>query len=84
MAAIREFSDQSVRSSRALARQTSLPVLGSIPVIITWKDRKRTRYKRAGAVFILLDVLIGAVAGFHFYVMDLDVLWAKILRRFVE
>jgi succinoglycan biosynthesis transport protein ExoP len=81
LAAVREFLDQSVRSSRALTARTSLPVLGSVPEIITWKDRKRTRYKRFGVVIVLLDMLIGAVVVFHFYVMDLNVVLAKILRR---
>ena len=81
MAALREFSDQSVRSAKVLARETALPVLGTIPEIVTRGDRKRLRLKRIGLVIAVLAVLIGTVAVFHFFVMDLDVVWAKILRR---
>ena len=81
VAALREFSDQSVRSAKVLARETALPVLGTIPEIVTRGDRKRLRLKRIGLVIAVLAVLIGTVAVFHFFVMDLDVVWAKILRR---
>jgi polysaccharide chain length determinant protein (PEP-CTERM system associated) len=81
VAAIREFSDNSVRSATVLARERGLPVLGSIPEIVTWGDKKRLRTKRAAIAVGMLLGIVAAIALFHFFVMDLDVLWAKILRR---
>jgi polysaccharide chain length determinant protein (PEP-CTERM system associated) len=80
--AIKEFSDTSVRSIRTLAKETALPVLGGIPEIVTWRDKKRLRMKRMTLIFILLIVIAVCIAVFHFFVMDLDVFWAKVLRRF--
>jgi len=82
VAAIKEFSDTSVRSIRILAKETALPVLGGIPEIVTWRDKKRLRMKRMTLIFILLIVIAACIAVFHFFVMDLDVFWAKVLRRF--
>jgi polysaccharide biosynthesis transport protein len=80
-ASIREFSDRSVRSAKELSRATALPVLGNIPEIVTWGDRKRLRIRRVWLVVAGLAVMLAAIAAFHYFVMDLDVLWAKILRR---
>ncbi len=82
MVSLKEYADQSVRSVEALARETGYPVLTSIPEIFTANDiacmkRKRTTW----AISALLAVIVG-IAVFHFLIMDLDVLWAKLARRF--
>jgi polysaccharide biosynthesis transport protein len=46
-AALREFSDDSVRDSRRLSRATPFPVLVGIPRIETRGDIARRRWKRA-------------------------------------
>lgn len=82
VAALKEYSDTSVRSVSTLAKETALPVLGSIPEIITWRDKKRQRIKWMTLACGLLIVIAVGIAVFHFFVMDLDVFWAKVLRRF--
>jgi polysaccharide biosynthesis transport protein len=82
VAAIREFSNRSIRSAHVLAKETALPVLGSIPEIVTWGDLKRQRIKRVVLAIGMFAVIAGVIVVFHFYVMDLDVLWIRILRRF--
>lgn len=80
-AAIKESGDSTVRSADQLARAALFPVLGSIPVIVTEKDlarQKRDRLIRAGSAVV---ALVALVSLFHFFVMDLDVLWAKIARK---
>lgn len=80
-AAIRESGDFSVRSSDQLARETGLTVLVGIPDIVTGIDvarKKRKRYYQAAAA---VGALVAMVALFHFFVMDLDILWAKIQRK---
>lgn len=81
MVSLKEFSDQSVRSVEALAKATGYTVLASIPEIFTGKDIARMKRKRAAAAYSALAVLIVCVAVFHFFIMDLDVLWAKLARR---
>ena len=81
VASIREASDRSVRSAKLLAAETSLPVLASIPEIVTWGDKKRERTRRVALGIAMVVLVIAGIAVFHFLVMDLDILWAKVLRR---
>jgi len=80
-AALKESTDDTVRTPEALARATSFPVLAGIPEIVTGKDIARHKKRRelllagAAVAFVLFVML------FHFVVMDLDVLWAKVMRR---
>ncbi len=81
LAAIREQGDDIVRTPENLARATSYPVLASIPEIVTWQEIISMKNKRKqvfiGALcFILVSPLI-----FHFLIMDLDIFWAKVLRK---
>lgn len=80
-AALREFTDQSVRSTDALSRETAIPVLTTIPRIMTEKDRSLQRMQRTGVVVGGVALVAIAVVAFHFLVMDLNVFWAKVMRR---
>jgi polysaccharide chain length determinant protein (PEP-CTERM system associated) len=81
LASLREFSDQSVRSPEALAEATSMLVLGSVTEIVTHEDKAGKRRSRI-SYFILVILLIACgVLAFHFLVMDLDVFWARLMRR---
>lgn len=80
-ASLREHFDQSARDAEALAKATGFAVLASIPDILTSQDMIRMKKKRivltaSIVVFILIGVLI-----FHFFIMDLDVFWARMTRR---
>ena len=78
---LREVSDQSVRSVRGLVMSTGSPVLASIPEIVTPSDRIHTRLKRVSLVAGVLLVVLAGLAAFHFLVMDLNIFWAKVMRR---
>jgi polysaccharide biosynthesis transport protein len=81
LAAIREAGDQAVRSADELALLTGLPVLATIPEIVTVKDirgNKRNWLVFLGAAALALVVVI---ALFHFFVMDLDIFVAKVSRK---
>ena len=81
LAAVREFMDQSVRKPDQLTAATGFPVLGAIPAIITAADRRRLRIKRAVTLAATCAaVAIGTIA-FHYWVMDLYVLWARVSRK---
>jgi polysaccharide chain length determinant protein (PEP-CTERM system associated) len=81
-AALCEFGDRSVHDVGALAAGTGLPVLGAIPVIMTIGDHRRIKIRRMAAASAVGLVLIVGVLAFHFWVMDLNVFWAKLGRRF--
>ncbi|MBA4417631.1 MAG: chain-length determining protein [Syntrophus sp. (in: bacteria)] len=80
---LREFMDQSVRNERDLYAIIQIPVLASIPEIIT--DRERTlRGKRK--VIMLIGTAVSVVVGIfvlHFFVLDLNILWARLVRKFM-
>ncbi len=80
-ASLREFSDYSVRTADALAMATSFPVLATIREIVTVKDQRRKKTRRIIQVSATTAILIGAVVIFHLFIMDLDIFWAKLMRR---
>ena len=81
MASMKEFSDQAVRKSETLVSTTSFPVLAGIPEIITAKDITRKRRNYLIVVFGCIVIIAACVTAFHFWVMDLNVCWAKVMRR---
>ena len=80
-ALLREFSDSSFRDMESLFRTTGIPVLTVIPEIITRKDRALKFKKRILTAVVLVFFAGGAVYLFNVFVMDIDVLWVRILRR---
>ncbi len=81
LAGAREYLDQSVRSAEALARATGVAVLVSVPEILTARDLEAIRKRRRMTVrIVILAVLVG-IGFFHFFIMDLNVFWAKLMRR---
>ena len=81
IAALLEFADQSVRTADLLTRETSFPVLSTIPYIQTDRDRQKKRTRRVLFFVGFVIVCIAAVVAFHFLVMDLNVFWAKLMRK---
>lgn len=79
--AIREFTDQSIRSVDQLAALTDTPVFTGIPPIITAAEHSRKRRRSLFTWGLIFLLLVLAVVVFHFFVMDLDIFWAKVGRR---
>ena len=82
-ASLREFSDRSLKNIDELLMVGFVPVMGSIPEIVTAGDRKKKWILLISIVLLSLLVLILGVWGFHLFVMDLDVFWAKLIRKLV-
>jgi len=80
-ASMREYSDQSARSVAALASLTGFPVLGAIPEIVTWKDRLRASRRRWIIIVSTAAAIVLTVVIVHLFIMDLDVFWARLMRR---
>jgi len=81
-AALREFSDQSVRDIRRLSAAAPFPVLAAIPEIVTRRDIIRKRLKRVFVSVAVIVIVAGCVTAFHLFVMNLNVFWARLLLRF--
>jgi succinoglycan biosynthesis transport protein ExoP len=80
-ASLREFTDHAIRDSIGLALATGYPVLASIPEIITEEDIRLKRRKRVIMIVALVLSVITGLIVFHFLVMDLNVFWAKLMRK---
>jgi polysaccharide biosynthesis transport protein len=80
-ASLREYSDQSVRSGEALTKATGFPVLASIPDILNQEDLTRIKKKRTTWIVSTAAVIVVGIVVFHFFIMDLDVLWARMMRK---
>jgi len=81
VAAVREQSDQTARTPEQLAYATSFPVLAAIPFILTWQDELQRKIRRRNGAIALVVVLVLLPIAFQFLVMDLDVFWARLMRR---
>jgi hypothetical protein len=84
MASLREFSDRSVMDVDSLMLAGFMPVLGSIPEIVTQGDQTKKRATRLGAVLVIMIALVAGVLAFDMFVMDLDIFWVKLMRKFVQ
>jgi polysaccharide biosynthesis transport protein len=82
-AAAREFSDKRIHDLEVLQRLSRFPVISIIPAIISEAEVAARRKRR---VVLWVAGMCGAIAiilAVHFFVMDLDIVYAK-LGRLVE
>lgn len=80
-ALLREFADKSFHSPESLQMAINLPLLTEIPVIVTTDDRKSVRRRRLLLAASTVCLLIVAVSAIHFLYMDINVVFAKVMRR---
>lgn len=78
-----EHADKSIRDVASLERICGNRLLSVIPKIITEKDRILARRKKAALCTGTVVGVVVVICAFHFLVMDLYVLSAKI-ERFVQ
>ena len=81
MAAFREFTDTSIRNENDLALMASFPVLGGVPYLETASERSRKKRRRIILTISVFAAIIAGILIFHFFIMDLDIFWAKLSRR---
>ena len=80
-ASVKEYTDNSVRGADELALATNFPVLAGIPEISSSKDIIRQRRMGLIKIAAVLVAFIGGLLVFHFFIMDLNIFWAKLMRR---
>jgi polysaccharide chain length determinant protein (PEP-CTERM system associated) len=78
---LHEVTDRSARRAEDLTMAFPFPVLAEVPEIVTLEDALR-RTNRAKIIFGAAALLVVVmVISIHFFVMDLDILWARAARR---
>ena len=80
-AALQEASDRFAWKAEDLARTIPFPVLAEIPEIVTLEDelQRKKRLKitvASGLLFIVVSVLL-----IHLFVMDMDIVWLRVMRH---
>lgn len=83
-AALREAIDQTVHSARDVIRVMQVPMLAVLPALpspVLMRRRSRLRWIAATGALVLVGV---ALAGFHNFVMPIDVAWYGLLRRLTQ
>ncbi len=80
--AARESLDGSVRGPSDIRALLQVPALASIPIIVTSDDRARRRRFRLYSWGGTVSATPVAIAGLHFFIKPLDVVWSLLLRRF--
>lgn len=81
LTAVLEITDDTIRDGKALHIATHVPVLSVIPVI--YNDRDLSGQKKQQRMNALLGVAVLVIVPviFHFFVMDMYVFWAKLMRK---
>jgi polysaccharide chain length determinant protein (PEP-CTERM system associated) len=82
LVALKEFSDLTVRKPEILTMATGFPVLALLPEIVTPSDRRELLKKKLTLTVASVMAFVIIVVVFHFFVMDLDIFWARIGRKF--
>lgn len=80
-ASLLESLDASIRGTKSLAQLSRVPVLAAIPYMENAQDRGRKRKVKFTGWIVGVVVFLVAISILHFFIMPLDVLWYKILRR---
>ncbi|WP_027182957.1 GumC family protein [Desulfovibrio inopinatus] len=77
-----EFMDKSIHNPEEISTLSAVPVLSSVPYLVTLQDlRMRTR-KRIAMMSSVAAVLIVMVATVHFAYQPIDILWGIAVQRF--
>ncbi len=79
-AAAREVSDKRIHDLEELQKISRFPVISIIPTIITEADIAALRKRRVIFGIVGLCCALGVVLAVHLFVMDLDVVYAKLDR----
>jgi hypothetical protein len=60
---------------------TAFPVLAVIPDIVSDEEKQSVMARRRTRIIVAIGAVIAFLLIFHFFIMDFDVLWAKLVRR---
>lgn len=78
---LQELTDTSFRKTERLSGLEGFPVLGTIPDILTQAEIAAKKRKTRLWSATVLVIMIAGIVVFHFFIMDLNVFWAKVMRK---
>jgi uncharacterized protein involved in exopolysaccharide biosynthesis len=81
-ALLREFVDDTARSADDLFKAGLGPVLGGVPVLVTVKEMEHSKKMKLAAAAGTFALCVLGMLAFHGFVMDLDLFWVKLMRKF--
>jgi hypothetical protein len=73
-----ETLHRSFHSTAELKQVSNVPVLSTIPLVVTAAEEKRQQLQRRIAVIACFIIPAGALVSVHFFLMEIDQLLAKI------
>lgn len=76
-----EYNDTSVNNPKTLIDRIRLPVLVSVPVIVTARDNLRHKILCRRIFTVAAGFIIAFLIIFHVFIMDFVILWARLTRR---
>ena len=80
-AAVKESSDDTVHTLEQIVGVLPFPALIAIPEIVSPKDIRRKKVRNGLLLGTFIAAVCVGVVVVHFFVIDLDVLWARVSRR---
>jgi len=80
-AAVAESLDSSIRGSKGLTSATGAPPLATIPYLESDEEKSRRKNRKIRRAAAAIAAIIIAITLFHNFLMPLDVLWYKVLRK---
>jgi capsular polysaccharide biosynthesis protein len=81
LALILEFLFGGVRGYKNISDVIGEPPLATIQVIKTKNDIRHERNKSLKLIILAVVFALLGVTAFHFFIMSLDVLWFKVVRK---
>lgn len=70
-----------IRGYNAVTRVIGQAPLVVVPMIATENDLSRKSMLRRRIIYIVLGLAVVSVIGFHFFVMNLEIFWFKLMRK---
>lgn len=81
LALLYELLFAGIRGYRAISQIIGQSPLIVLPIINTNKDLRRKRYRKYKLVAVIIIVFAIGIVGFHFYIMNIEVFWFKLMRK---
>ncbi|WP_292363923.1 hypothetical protein [Methylophaga sp. UBA1464] len=81
MAILIELLFGGVRGYSQISQLVGKTPLVVIPVISTEHDKRRKRVNRIRILIVFILMIIAGIAAIHFYIMNLEVLWFKVMNK---
>lgn len=80
-AALQEATDRSARRAEDITAVLPWPVMAEVPEIVTIEDELQKKQRMKHIIIAVAFAMVAGILIIHYFVIDLDVLWARLSRR---